>query len=106
MELTKGHSQRDPHITVSESYERLLAVANTHLQVDVTQLEEVVERECINCMSVPCEVLFPCSHSQLCRGCLRVFVQRPGPMCPTCDAPLHQGGWIISDNIAHQDTFV
>jgi hypothetical protein len=45
-------------------------------------------------------------HSQLCRGCVRLYLQRPAPTCTLCRAPVSHAGLFEGDDVARQETFV
>jgi len=97
---------RDNRITVRQAKERLQSLTDEHLP-PAPPAHQIVERECILCMSAPRHVRFECGHSALCQGCLDPFMQStPRPVCPHCRSPVTRGGVLASDAVASENTFV
>ena len=96
---------RERRITVTVARQRVEALVEAHLPAASREVG-MAERECIMCMSAPRHVRFACGHSQLCRGCVRIYLQRLSPSCTLCRAPVSQDGLIVSDTVSCEDTFV
>ena len=103
MDLVKR--KRERRITLMTALQRLQRLADDH-PAPAPVPEDLVERECMMCMSVPRHVRFGCGHSALCRGCTEPFMQRAAPACLICRQPVTQEGLIVSDAVAREATFV
>ena len=90
-------------ITITAARQRLESLVEAHLQPAPA---DALERECILCMSAPRHVRFECGHSAMCRSCVVAFMQRARPVCPHCRRRVTQAGLIVSDDVAHEDTFI
>ena len=94
---------RSRRITITAARQRLESLVEAHLQPAPA---DALERECILCMSAPRHVRFECGHSAMCRSCVVAFMQRARPVCPHCRRRVTQAGLIVSDDVAHEDTFI
>ena len=93
---------RERRITVATARQRLEAL----LPAPPPVVGDMFERECVLCLSAPRHVRFACGHSQLCRSCVRLYLQRPAPTCILCRAPLSHDDVFVGDDVARQETFV
>jgi len=100
MALVKRNRER--RITVATARQRLEAL----LPAPPPVVGDMFERECVLCLSAPRHVRFACGHSQLCRGCVRLYLQRPAPTCTLCREPVSREGLLVGDDVARQETFV
>jgi serine/threonine protein kinase len=96
------HPTRARRITVTVARQRIAALAEAH----PAPADHMAERECVMCLSAPRHARFACGHSQLCLGCVRIYLQRPSPTCTLCRAPVSEAGLVESEDVARQDTFV
>jgi hypothetical protein len=96
---------RERRITLSTALQRLQQLVDAHPTPEKVQ-EDLVERECMMCLSAPRHVRFGCGHSALCRGCAEPFMLRAAPICLICRQPVVQEGLIVSDAVAREVTFV
>jgi len=103
MALVKRNRQR--RITVQQAKERVQSLADVHLPSAPPEYD-IMERECILCMSAPRHVRFACGHSTLCQRCLDPFLRTHQPVCPYCREPVARSGMVQSDAVANEDTFV
>ena len=96
------HPTRARRITVTVARQRIAALAEAH----PAPADHMAERECVMCLSAPRHARFACGHSQLCQGCVRIYLQRPSPTCTLCRAPVSEDDLVEGDDVARQDTFV
>jgi hypothetical protein len=78
---------------ILEIQENLNTFVNMHTTQRLVELETMVVRKCIACVTNPCTVRFRCGHSCFCSYCFGLFRTTPrewglDPPCPMCRSPI------------------